>query len=270
MDILRGSLFTYQDDLFTRRAKLFGFVRSEDDLADAAARPGRKAGADFFRCFLRLDIYHGVEQFFQLFRPHTADGRLLGDETFLHHVNRHLDGCRAVSFPHPGLQHIQDAMLNGELDVLHIRVMGIQLTSDVVKLLVDFWHGFLKGWQVPVCELLGDIIDSKRGADTGHHIFSLGVDQPFSVEVIVAGSRVAGEGDSRCAIIAHIAKDHGLDIHSRSPVIREPFNPAVGHGTLAKPRQKDRIDGPPKLFHGIIRERFAKYFSYCFLKFYRE
>jgi hypothetical protein len=35
-----------------------------------------------------------------------------------------------------------------------------------------------------------------RGADAGDHVFALGVDQELAVELVLAGGRVAGEGDA--------------------------------------------------------------------------
>ncbi len=44
--------------------------------------------------------------------------------------------------------------------------------------------------------ILGVVVQRVRGADTCNHVFTLGVDQPLSVEKVFTGCRVTGEGHS--------------------------------------------------------------------------
>ncbi len=46
----------------------------------------------------------------------------------------------AVRLPLRGLQHIELALLHGELDVLHVAVMPLELVPDLVELLEDLGH----------------------------------------------------------------------------------------------------------------------------------
>ena len=41
--------------------------------------------------------------------------------------------------------------------------------------------------------VLGIVIDRAGGADTRNDVLALGIDQPFAVEFIIAGSRVTGK-----------------------------------------------------------------------------
>jgi hypothetical protein len=58
---------------------------------------------------------------------------------------------------------------------------------------------------MPVLFVLGVVVDRAWGADAGHDIFTLGVHQPFAVELVVADGRVAGEGHAGGGRVAHVS-----------------------------------------------------------------
>ena len=88
----------------------------------------------------------------------------------LDHVDGEAHGGEAGPLGVAGLQHPELALLDGELDVLHVAVVLFELVADVVELLVDRGHVLLQ---------LGDLLGR---ADAGDDVFALGVDQVFAVE----------------------------------------------------------------------------------------
>ena len=97
-----------------------------------------------------------------------------------HHVDRHLQGGRAGALAHPGLEHPELALLDGELGVAHVRVVRLEPGEDLEQLGVDLG------------ELLLELRDGLGVADAGHHVLALRVDQEVAVGAL--GPRWPGRG----------------------------------------------------------------------------
>ena len=101
---------------------------------------------------------------------------------------------------------------------------------------------------------LGDLL---RRADAGDHVLALGVDQELAVEPLLAGRRIAREGDAGRRGLAHVAEHHGLDVDRGAPAFRDVVQPAIGDGALVHPRAEHRADRAPQLLVRVLRERLA-------------
>ena len=260
VDIFRGGLLTDEDALLAGEGVLDGVLGGEDDLADGAARGSRETLGQDLGLLLGSRVEDRVEDLVQLGRSHAHDGGLLVDQAFIDHVDGHLQGGEAGALADTALQHPQLAFLDGELDVLHVLEVLLEVETDVVQLLVHFRHGGLEGGEVLVLLALGGLVQGVRGADTRDHVLALGVDQPFAVELVVTVGRVAGEGHAGGGGVAHVAEHHGLDVHSRAPVVRNVLDLAVPDGALAVPGLEDAADGTPQLGLRIVRELHAQDF----------
>ena len=143
-----------------------------------------------------------------------------------------------------GLQAIETALLNGELEVLHLLVVGLQFGAQLLQFLGHLRH------------FAGQAVDGLGGADTGDHILTLGVDQVLAEELVLARAGVAGEGHAGGGIVATITKDHGHHVdrgavgHLRSDIELA----TVVDGAAAHPTVEDRLDGDLQLFKGVGRE----------------
>ena len=101
--------------------------------------------------------------------------------------------------------------------------------------------------------------DFLRRTDAGHHVFALGVEEVFAVEVLVlARGGIAGERHARAAAFAHIAEDHGLHVDRRAQQAADVVERAVLVGARVVPRAEHRVDALPELIHGIGREVFLR------------
>ena len=127
------------------------------------------------------------QQLRQIARRNAADRGLLVDQLLLDHVAGDLQAAAAGPLAVAGLQHEQLALLDRELDVLHVLVVLFEHVLDAEQLVVDRL--------VP----LGHLVDGLRRANAGDDVFALGVDQELAVELVLAGGRIAGEGDARAA-----------------------------------------------------------------------
>ncbi len=134
VEVLRRCFDADKDDSFTLVTTQFGFVSVEDD------RPGRSAGAggeargnDIGR--VRW-IDHRMEELVELRWLNALDGFSLADESFTDHIDGDIDGRLASPLPSPRLKHEQAAILDRELDVLHVAVMMLEPRGDLVELRV--------------------------------------------------------------------------------------------------------------------------------------
>ena len=101
---------------------------------------------------------------------------------------------------------------------------------------------------------LGNVL---RGANAGDDVFALGVDQELAVERVLAGRRIAGEGDAGRRGLAHVAEDHRLDVDGRAPGGGNVLQTPIGFRTGIHPAAEDRADRAPQLLLRILRERLA-------------
>ena len=134
------------------------------------------------------------------------------------------------------------AALDRELEVLDVLVVLLELLGDLLELVVGLGH------------VLGQLGDRGRGADAGHHVLALGVDQVLAEEDLLAGVGVAGEGDAGAGVVAHVAEDHGHDVDGGAEVVGDLLAVAVVVGALAEPGGEDGLDGQVQLLVRVVRE----------------
>ena len=91
------------------------------------------------------------------------------------------------------MKHPELAFLNRELDVLHVMEVILKAETDLVQFLIYFRHCLFERRQVLIVLVLGCLVQRIRRADARYDVLSLGIDQPFSVEFILACRRVAGK-----------------------------------------------------------------------------
>ncbi len=120
--------------------------------------------------------------------------------------------------------------------------MLLKFAGDLHEFLVGFGH------------FLPKVFNRLGIPDTCHHIFPLGIDEVFAHHLLVARGRVAGERYTRPRVIAHVAKDHGHDVHSRTEVIRNALFLAICDGALAHPGFEHRLGSQLKLLVNILGE----------------
>ena len=215
-----------------------------------------------------LLVEDGVEQFVEFRGLAAQHGGLLVDQTLAEHVHGDLDhrGARALAVA--ALQHPELAVLNRELDVLHVGEILFQVVLDVEQLLVNLGHHLFERGVFRLALLFRDLLshgpalrtldgDLLRGADAGYDILALGVDEVFAVEEVFTRRGVAREGHARRGVVAHVAEHHGLYRYGRAPLGGDVVELAVEDGALVHPRTEHGADGAPELVPRIGREVLA-------------
>ena len=102
-------------------------------------RPERRRcrWSSFVSFFSAAGVEDRVQQLIELRRSHAQHGGLLVDQAFVVHLDRDANRRRTRALAVAGLQHVQRALLHGELEVLHVLVVLFELGGDLDELVVD-------------------------------------------------------------------------------------------------------------------------------------
>ena len=173
--------------------------------------------------FSALAIEDRGEQLVELVGRVAQDGGFPVDELFLDHVHGELEGGEGGALAVAGLEHEDLAVLDGELEVLHVLEVLLERRADVVQFRVGGGH------------FLRELGDRFGGAHAGDDVFALGVDEEFAVELLLAVGRVAGERHAGAGVVAGVAVDHGLHVDGGAPLGGDVVFAAIDDGAVVHP-----------------------------------
>ena len=239
VDVVRCGLVADQHDLLALLAAGCGGVGVEDDLSNGGAGRGGQALSERLGGVGRID--RRVQQLVELRRFDALQRLVLGDQALVHHVGRDLQrgGCGALAVAR--LQHEQLAVLDGELEILHVLVVDLEPLHSVEQFVVGLGQDGLH---------LGQVV---RGPDAGHHVLALRIHQELAVKAALAGGRVAGEADAGGRGVAPVTEDHLHDVDGGAQAGRDVVGPAVDLGAGVAPAAEDRVDRTVELLHRVGR-----------------
>ena len=140
VEVVGRGLLADEDDLLTATDPFDGIVGGEDGLSDGGTGRGVEALGDPGRCLPGVRLELGTEQLVDLRRLDPPDCLLLRDHPLVDHVDRDLHGGRGGPLRRPGLEHVQLAALDRELEVLDVAVVALELLADPLELVVDLRH----------------------------------------------------------------------------------------------------------------------------------
>ena len=241
VEVVGGGLPTDEDDVGAGLGATDRGAGVEHRLADG--RPGRRAHPDGHRCRAALVVEVGEHQLGELVAGHAEEGLVLGEHAVLEQVVGDAEGGLGGALAHPGLEHPQVPLLDGELDVAHVAVV-----------LLEALHVLHEGAVARRVEAF-EVGEREGVADAGHDVLALGVGQV--VAVLAGGSRrgIAGERDARAGGRAAVPEHHRLHVDRGAEVGGNAFAPAVEDRPLGVPRVEDREHGAAQLVAGVLRER---------------
>ena len=218
-----------------------GFVGIEHDLA---GRRSRRGGQPFGKHRdARFGIDHGMKQLIEILRRHALDRFVLRNQPLVHHFDRSPNRGHSGPLRAPRLQHVELAVLERELDILHVLEVLLELGREAVELAIDLGQfaalHFLNG--------LGR-------ACTGDHVLALRVGQHVTIQHVLAGAAVPRERHTRAAVVTHVAIHHRDDVDRRSQTVGDPVHLAVILRAPRVPALEHRFDRAPQLLLRIIGE----------------
>ena len=169
-------------------------------------------------------------------------GLALGDHALVNEIardlQRRLRGALAVA----GLEHVELAVLDGELHVLHIFKVVLEPVGDGDELVIHLRH------------LLLQVTDRARRAHTGDDVLALCVDEVLAHELLRARGRVAREGHARAGAVAGVAERHLLDVDGGAPLIGDLVHLAVDVRARVIPAAEHSLDRLDELLVRVLRE----------------
>ena len=230
LDVLRGGLETDQNDLLALFGPGLGIFCGKDHTAAGSAGRSGQALADDFGSLERLDVKLRMEQGIELLGLDAHDGLVLGNHAFVHKVDGDLEGGGGGALAVTGLEHVELAVFNGKLHVLHIAVMGFELVCNGGKLLVHLGH------------VLFELSNGRGSTHAGNHVLSLGVDEVFAEEGLFAGGRVAGKGNASAGVFVQVTKHHGLHVDGGAPAVGDVVHAAIDVGAGVVPRTEHGLN----------------------------
>ena len=221
LDILRRSLQTNQDDSLTCAADslCLGFVRVEDNLTCGSTGRSGKSCTNHLSCLQSLRIERGMQELIQGLGINALYCGLLVNLSLVNQITGDLDGCGSCSLAVTGLKEVELALLDGELHILHIMEVVLQLSCQLHELLIDCGHGVLKCGNGLGC------------TNTCNDVLTLGIEQVLADNALGAGRGIAGEGNAGTGGLTLVTEYHGLHIHGSTPGTGDIVHAAVYDGT---------------------------------------
>ena len=181
----------------------------------------------------------------------------LGHQPFARKLDRDPQRRLGGALAGARLQHPELALLDGEFEILHVAVMLFERAVDARQLGEGLRHRAFERRLVGAGFLARGLGDLLRRADAGDHVLALRIDQEFAVELLLAGRRIAREGDAGRGIVAHIAEHHRLHIDRGAPAFGNVVQPAIGVGARIHPGAEHGADRAPQLLLRVLRKRLA-------------
>ena len=171
-----------------------------------------------------------------------AQRLLAGQQALFDGVDGEAHGGLRGTLGVPRLEHVEPPVLDRELDVLHVLVLGFERAHDLHQLRVGLGHH------------LGELRDVTRGAHAGDDVLALRVDEEVSARLGSAGDLVAAEGDPSRRLLALVAEHHLLDVDRGAPVVGDPVDPPIWNRALARPGVEHRPDRASQLLLRVLGE----------------
>ena len=244
-DILRRCLQTNQNNLLASLMPLYSIISGEDNLTAGSTRRCTQALSERCSSLQCLLVELRVKQCIEVTRINHGNSLFLGSHALIYQIAGDLQSSLCGSLTVSGLQHVQLAVLNGKLHILHISVVRLQCLANLLEI--------LEGLR----ELVGHLGNLHRCTNAGYHVLALCIGQELAEQTLAAGCRISCEGNTGTAVITHVTESHGLYVYSSTPGVRDIVVTTVNVGTGVVPGTEHGLDGAVQLLLRIIREVIA-------------
>ncbi len=179
MNIIRPGFLPHQNHLVTLFCHGHRIISTEDDLTGGSAGRGGNTHSQRFSSGSRIQT--GMKQLLQRLRRNPHDRFMLTDQPLIYHVVGGFHQSLGVHLTVAGLQTVELSLFDGELKVLHLAIMVFQDLTEFEQFTVRLGH------------VLAHLLELLGSADSGNHVFSLGVDEILTVEPVFPRTRIAGK-----------------------------------------------------------------------------
>ena len=243
-DVLGAGLETDEHDL-RHGLVLDGFLSllgGENDLTAGGAGGRGKTLADGVGALERLGVKLRVQQGIELLGLDAQHGLALGDHALVDEVARDLQRGLRGALAVAGLEHVELAILDGELHILHILKVVLKAVGDRHELIIHLGH------------LLLQVADWARGTHACDDVLALRIDEVLTHELLLARGGITREGNARAGAVAGVAEGHLLDVDGSAPLVGDLVHHAVDVRARVIPAAEHGLDGLDELLVRVLRE----------------
>ena len=235
LDILGARLKTHQNNLLSTSLPSLRVISREYNLSARRAR--RRWQTASLRCSALegYGIELRMEKRIEIARLDHENRLLLRAHAFVDKVARNLERSLRRALAVARLEHEELAVLDGELHVLHVAVVLLELFTHFGELLEHLGH------------YLFHLGDRHRRTHSCHDVLALGVDEELAHELLLARRRIASERHASSGLVVEVAKRHHLYVDRRAPGIRNVVVAAVDVCARVVPTAEHRLNGGEKL-----------------------
>lgn len=219
-----------------------GLLGGEHNLPAGGAGGCGKTLADGFCPLERLGVKLRVQERIELLGLDAQHGLALGNHALVDEVARDLQRRLCGALAVAGLEHVELAVLDGELHVLHILKVVLKAVGDRHELVIHLRH------------LLLQMADRARGTHACDDVLALCIDEVLAHELLRARGRVAREGHARAGAVAGVAERHLLDVDGGAPLIGDLVHLAVDVRARVIPAAEHGLDRLDELLVRVLRE----------------
>ena len=162
------------------------------------------------------------------------------------HRDGRLERGRGGALRAARLEEEELALLDGELDVLHVAVVPLERGHRFDEL------------RERVGKHLLHLLEPQRRADARDDVLALRVRQELAVEPLLARRRIAREADAGRRRLALVPEDHLHDVHGGAEVLGDVVRAPVHLRARVVPRLEDAADRARQLVARVLRERVTR------------
>ncbi len=240
VDVVRARLPADEDDVLTFvRARLCR-VGVED--GPAGRRPGRGGEAPGDDVVRYAGVDHRVQEVVDLRRVDARDRVVAVQQPLSDHRDCGTDRCGGRALRGSGLEQVQPALLDSELDVLQVAVVPLEPIDGLLEL------------RERGREQAAHVIERSGQPDARDDVLPLSVHQELAADAALARGGVAAEADAGGAVVALVPEDHLHHVHGRPELVRDLVGLPVHACTRRVPGVEDRADRAEQLVVGVERE----------------
>ena len=222
----------------------------QGDATRPGARTGRQALGQHLPLLDRAALLIGIERrshhLDEVIGLHASQTRRRVDQPLIEHVRSDANGGPPGPLAGPGLQHVELAVVDRELDVLHVASVTLQRLAEPAQL--------LGGLGELVVEAGGAVhaVERLRRPNARDDVLALGVHQVLAEQALLTGRGVSREAPAGRAFLAAVAEHHQLHVDRRARVLGQAVKPAVLDGAPRVPAVEHRTHAAPELVERLL------------------
>ena len=201
----------------------FCFFSCKINFTCCCTRRCRKCGTDNLSFCQSIFIKCRMKQLIERFCFDTAYCFFFCDHTFINKVTCDLKSSLSCTFTVTCLQEVEFSFLDCKFHILHITIMIFKFHGKAHELFIAIRHIF--------CQFC----DRLWCTNTGNNVFTLSIDQVFTVNTFSTCGRVTCESNTCTRCFTHITEYHSLYVNSCSPITRDIIHTTVYDSTWVVP-----------------------------------